>query len=198
MTSLTSRLAAVIGALAAALFLSSCNTPASDGHTDHTHGAEETGQPAGFNSDDVMFTSMMIPHHEQAVEMSGLVPGRSTNPDVIALASSIAAAQGPEIETMKGLLVQWNQTHDASGEHQGHGGMPGMVDEDSMNKLESLKGPEFDTLWLQSMISHHEGAIDMARTEIADGENVEAIKLANTIVDTQQAEIDQMKKMLGG
>ena len=73
-----------------------------------------------------------------------------------------------------------------------------MVDEATMAKLESLNGAEFDTLWLQSMIGHHQGAIEMAKAEIANGENVDAIGLAKTIVDTQQAEIDQMKQMLGG
>ena len=67
-----------------------------------------------------------------------------------------------------------------------------------MAKLASLNGAEFDTLWLQSMIGHHQGAIEMAKAEIANGENVDAIGLAKTIVDTQQAEIDQMKQMLGG
>ena len=76
--------------------------------------------------------------------------------------------------------------------------MQGMVDDATMTKLESLNGSEFDTLWLQSMISHHEGAIEMARAEITNGKNVDAKGLAQTIVDTQQAEIGQMKQMLGG
>ncbi len=76
--------------------------------------------------------------------------------------------------------------------------MAGMVDEATMTKLESLSGAEFDTLWLESMISHHQGAIEMAKAEIANGENVDAKRLAQTIIDTQQAEIGQMKQMLGG
>ena len=73
-----------------------------------------------------------------------------------------------------------------------------MVDGATMTKLASLNGAEFDTLWLESMIGHHQGAIEMAKAEIANGENVDAIGMAKTIVDTQQAEIDQMKQMLGG
>ena len=76
--------------------------------------------------------------------------------------------------------------------------MQGMVDEATMTKLESLNGTEFDKLWLESMISHHQGAIEMAKAEIANGDNVDAKGLAQTIVDTQQAEIGQMKQMLGG
>ena len=142
----------------------------------------------------------MIPHHQQAVDLSALVPDRSTNPEVTKLASDIAAAQGPEIETMKVFLVQWNEnpdTNTGSG-HGGHGAMQGMVDEATMARLESLKGAEFDTLWLQSMIGHHQGAIEMAKAEVANGENVDAKGLANDIITTQQAEIGQMKQMLGG
>ncbi len=75
--------------------------------------------------------------------------------------------------------------------------MAGMVDEATMAKLETLKGTEFDTLWLQSMIGHHQGAIEMAKAELADGQNVDAKQLAQNIITAQQAEIDQMKKMLG-
>ncbi len=205
MTPITARIAAVLVALATALFVSACSEPAgpsSDGHTDHQNSDEPvvTGQPAGYNADDVAFATNMIPHHQQAVDLSALVPDRSSNPEVTKLASDIAAAQGPEIETMKVFLVQWNENPDTktgSG-HGGHGAMQGMVDEATMARLESLKGAEFDTLWLQSMIGHHQGAIEMAKAEVANGENVDAKGLANDIITTQQAEIGQMKQMLGG
>ena len=76
--------------------------------------------------------------------------------------------------------------------------MAGMVDDATMVKLDNLKGADFDTLWLQSMISHHEGAIAMAKTEIADGTSADMKTLAGNIVTAQQAEIDQMKQMLIG
>jgi uncharacterized protein (DUF305 family) len=196
-----SRLAAVVAALATALFLSSCSSPASEEHADHQQSESPviSEQPAGFNADDVAFVTNMIPHHEQAVEMSALVPDRSTDPEVIALAAKISAAQEPEIRAMKVFLVQWNENPQDSAGHEGHGStMQGMLDEPTMAKLGSLKGAEFDTLWLQSMISHHEGAIEMAKAELANGENVDAKRMAQTIVDTQQAEIGQMKQMLEG
>ena len=203
MTSITSRLAALLAALAAALLLSSCTSPAADGHTDHEHTDESSvtaQQPAGFNADDVAFATNMIPHHQQAIEMSAMVPDRSTNPEVIQLAQQISAAQGPEIEIFKVFLVQWKENPDDNSGHGGHGdmAMSGMVDGATMTKLESLNGAEFDTLWLESMIGHHQGAIEMAKAEIANGENVDALGMAKTIVDTQQVEIDQMKQMLGG
>ena len=76
--------------------------------------------------------------------------------------------------------------------------MQGMVDDATMTRLESLRGQEFDTLFLQSMIGHHEGAIAMADTELASGANADAKKLAQQIVTAQQAEIGQMTQMLKG
>lgn len=197
------RIVAVFAALATALVISGCTSPpASDGHTDHTH-SETTpvinGQPAGFNADDIAFASGMIPHHQQAVTMSALVPQRSTDPKVIALAQQISAAQEPEIETLKAFLVQWQENPGDDTGHGDHGGMAmnGMVDDATMKQLESLKGAEFDTLWLKSMIGHHEGAVEMAKTEIAKGDNEDAKSLAQHIVADQDAEIAQMKQMLG-
>jgi uncharacterized protein (DUF305 family) len=201
MTFLTGRFAAVVVAVAAALFLVSCSGAPSDGPTDHQNTDEPviTGEPAGFNADDVAFATNMIPHHQQAVDLSALVPDRSTNPELLELATRISAAQQPEIETMKVFLVQWKENPDTGSGHGGHGSaMAGMVDEATMTKLQSLSGAEFDTLWLETMISHHQGAIEMAKAEIANGENVDAKRLAQTIIDTQQAEIGQMKQMLGG
>ena len=201
MTFLIGRLAAVVVAVAAALFLASCSSAPSDGTTEHQKTDEPviTGEPAGFNADDVAFATNMIPHHQQAVDLSALAPERSTNPELLELATRISAAQQPEIETMKVFLVQWKENPDAGSGHEGHGGpMAGMVDEGTMTKLKSLNGPEFDKLWLESMISHHQGAIEMAKAEIANGENVDAKRMAQTIIETQQAEIGQMKQMLGG
>ena len=146
------------------------------------------------------FAAMMIPHHQQAVELAAMVPDRSTNPDVLALATKIAGAQQPEINTMKALLLQWDVDPNEMSHESGHAGMAmaGMVDDATMVKLDNLKGTDFDTLWLQSMISHHEGAIAMAKTEIADGKSADMVTLAGSIVTAQQAEIDQMKQMLIG
>jgi uncharacterized protein (DUF305 family) len=201
MTVVTRRVPAALAALMIALFVSSCSSPAADGHTDHQHSDEPviTEQPAGYNADDVAFATNMIPHHQQAVELSALVPDRSTNAELVELAQQISAAQQPEINVMKVFLVQWNENPDTNSGHAGHGNtMQGMVDAATMTKLQSMNGEEFDRLWLESMISHHHGAIEMAKAEIANGDNVDAKALANNIVTTQEAEIGQMKQMLGG
>ena len=192
---------AALAALTTALFLSSCSTSASDSHADHPQTDQPviTGQPAGYNADDVAFAANMIPHHQQAVDLSAMVPDRCTNAGLVALADQISAAQQPEINVMKVFLVQWNENPDTNSGHAGHGSTTqGMVDAATMTKLESLSSEEFDELWLASMISHHQGAIEMAKAEIANGDNVDAKTLANNIVTTQEAEIGQMKQMLGG
>jgi len=208
-------LIAVVAAVPTAVLLSSCSSPASDEHAGHQQGSSSSqtspaAQPAGFNDQDVDFATNMIPHHQQAIEMAAMVPDRSTDPAVIKLASDISAAQGPEIETLKVFLVQWKQGADTPAPSEAPGGpadhqgmdpsmnMQGMVDAAAIANLASLKGPEFDKLWMQSMISHHEGAIEMANAEIAGGANVDAKTLAQQIVTAQQGEITQMKQMLGG
>jgi uncharacterized protein (DUF305 family) len=209
---------ALVAAVPTAVLLSSCSSPAPEEHANHQQGSSSSSsspvaQPASFNDQDVEFATNMIPHHQQAIEMAAMVPDRSTDPAVLKLAADISKAQGPEIETMKVFLVQWKQaddtpapsaTPDDPNAHQGHGGMDpsmsmqGMVDAAAMANLASLKGPEFDKLWMQSMISHHEGAIEMANAEIAGGANADAKNLAQQIVTAQQGEITQMKQMLGG
>ena len=198
MTSARTRLVALLATFAAATALSSCSTAAKEDHGANPSSATST--EVSHNEDDVMFAQMMIPHHEQAVELTALVPDRSTNPALVALASKISGEQQPEIGGMRAMLLQWDVNPAEMPHASGHAGMTmqGMVDDATMVKLDSLKGADFDTLWLQSMISHHQGAIEMAKVEIADGKNADMITIAKNIVAAQQAEIDQMKKMLGG
>jgi len=196
MRSLAAWSAVILAVVLAAAVLTSCaGTSATVVSADHEHGDV---QPAGHNADDIAFATNMIPHHEQAIELSVLVPDRSGNPQLRTLATAIAAAQGPEIDTMKGFLAQWDAgTEQADAGHAGHGtAMQGMVDDATMTRLGRLRGPAFDNLWLESMISHHQGAIEMAKAEIANGESANAVALARTIVEVQQAEIGQMKQML--
>jgi uncharacterized protein (DUF305 family) len=196
MTSTRSRIVAVAAALATAVVVTSCSTA-----TDHSqHGspaATSSAAVAAHNADDVMFAQMMIPHHQQAVELSALVPQHTTNQTLVALAAKISGEQQPEIQAMKAMLLQWEVDPGAMGDHSGMP-MQGMVDDATMAKLASLNGPEFDTLWLQSMINHHQGAIEMANNEIAKGQSVDMVAMAKAMVTAQQAEINQMKQMLGG
>ena len=148
---------------------------------------------ATFSGADLMFADMMIPHHQQAIEMSTLAETQTTNPEVLELAAQIKAAQQPEIEQMQAWLDAAEQPIGGM-DHSGHA-MGGMLTLEQMQELAAASGPEFDRLYLEGMIQHHEGAIQMTRM-IENSSNPEVKKLAEDIIRTQTAEIEQMREML--
>ncbi|MFG3337958.1 DUF305 domain-containing protein [Streptomyces tendae] len=171
----------------------------------------ETGEQA-HNAQDVAFAQGMIPHHRQALEMARLAPDRSASAEVEDLAARIEKAQDPEITTMTGWLTAWGEdvpqpaasnaspgaTEPMPGmDHSGHSGMPGMMDGQDMAELEKASGRAFDTMFLTMMVEHHEGAVEMAGTEQAEGRYAPAKALADDIVTAQNAEITEMNKLLG-
>lgn len=173
------------------------NTPASGGSTT---GADE-GTDADFNDADVAFAQGMIPHHRQAVEMAVLADDRAESDEVKDLASRIDAAQDPEIETMQGWLENWGDSAEPDEgtdgmEGMGGGDMAGMMSDDDMTMLEELEGVEFDQQFLEMMAEHHRGAIEMAQTEIEDGQFSDAIALAEEIVESQTAEVQEIEELL--
>lgn len=147
---------------------------------------------AGFSPADIMFAQMMIPHHQQAVDMSELAIEKTADAEVRVLAEQIRDAQAPEIELMESWLDEAG-VRTSMGE-QGMG-MGGMLSEDEMTALENATGAEFDRLYLVGMIEHHEGAIQMAQL-ILDSGNPDVKALGEAIVESQTAEIEQMKQML--
>ena len=144
-----------------------------------------------FSGSDIMFAQMMIPHHQQAVDMGTLAETRALSPEVKALAAKIKSEQSPEITQMKGWLKDANAPltmgHDM--------GMGGMLTNDEIATLTAAKGSEFDRLFLQGMIDHHQGAIHMAQMVI-DSNNAEAAKLGKDIIDSQTKQITYMQKLL--
>jgi uncharacterized protein (DUF305 family) len=199
-SSLVTRMA-VFFCLVIVLLLSSCSSPTSAGHSDpaHTDNPLVTGEPAGYSADDVAFATNLVLNDQQGIDVSALVPDRSTNLEVVALAAKSTTALKSDVAVLNVLLVQWNGNPDIKTGGGAHGTTTrGTVDDATMAKLRSLKGTEFDTLWLQSMISLHQGAIEMANAEIANGKNVDAVGLAKQIIVAQQADVDQMKQILGG
>ncbi|WP_394685780.1 DUF305 domain-containing protein [uncultured Microbacterium sp.] len=187
--------------LTSLLVLAGCSGGTTSGGSmpgmDHGGGSSSSAAPAqsaNANQADVMFASMMIPHHEQAVEMSDtLLSKDGIDERVTALAQQIKAAQGPEITTMKGWLEDWGAgSTDMGG--MDHGG--GMMSEGDMQALERATGTDAARLFLQQMIEHHRGAINMAEQEVSDGQNTAAVDLANSIVKTQTSEISTMEELL--
>lgn len=155
---------------------------------------------SGASAADAMFAQMMIPHHEQAVEMSTLAETRASSPEIKELAAEIKGAQQPEIDQMTAWLEEWGMPvmsgMDAMDEHGGHG-MSGMLTDDQMQQLADAQGPEFDRLFAEFMILHHEGAIDMAE-DVVDSKDPRVAALAAAIISTQAEEIAQLRAFLGG
>lgn len=174
--------------------------------------ASAADEAAAHNDADVMFAQMMIPHHSQAIEMSDMLLAKQDIPaDVTALAEQIKAAQGPEIAQLESWLEQWGEptempetgNNDMPGMDMDEGmdgmegmQMEGMMSEEDMQALSDAQGTDAARLFLEQMIAHHEGAIDMAQTEIEDGQFPDAVEMARTIADTQQQEIDTMRQLL--
>ncbi|GAB2986888.1 DUF305 domain-containing protein [Frigoribacterium salinisoli] len=177
-------------AIVATLTLAGCADTAGNTSSDSSSSSES----AVFNDQDVMFAQMMLPHHEQAVEMSDMfiAKGDSVDSDVLALAETIKDEQGPEIDQLTTWLDDWGQDTSASMDHS----MDGMMSESDMTALDDAEGAEASRLFLEQMTEHHKGAVDMAQQEVDGGENPDAVEMAKNIVETQAAQIDQMDALL--
>jgi uncharacterized protein (DUF305 family) len=162
---------------------------------------------APFSKADADFLSDMILHHGQALEMVGLVPQRSASDQLKALADRMDVAQDGEIKLMSGWLEDNEypvpvtvEGGDGSGprapEHEHDADMPGMLTDAEMAELEAASGSEFDRLFLQGMIKHHEGALTMCEEVVVAGSEERVMELATNITADQMAEIDRMADML--
>ncbi|MCY0932476.1 DUF305 domain-containing protein [Streptomyces sp. H27-H1] len=199
------RSAAVFAAGAAAVVLAACggSDDSSAGHDGHRSASPSVSASAPaaqgqHNAADVVFATGMIPHHRQAVEMASLAPSRAESPEVKKLAEDIKKAQDPEIKSLSGWLASWGEPVPAEGamDHSSHG-MAGMMSPEEMDKLKDSSGKAFDTAFMEMMIKHHEGAVDMAKTEQARGSFPEAKTMAQGIITSQTAEIAQMNMLRG-
>jgi len=187
------------GALATAITLAGCSS-GSGSMSGMDHGSSSTAAPSNaeagnFNDQDVSFAQMMTAHHQQAIEMSDMLLAKTgVDDNVTQFAEKIKAAQEPEIETMTGWLEAWGESTDSmSGMDHGS---DGMMSDDDMANLEQADGASAGKLFLEQMIQHHQGAIDMAQTEVDSGENPDAVALAKKIVTDQTAEIAEMQSMI--
>ncbi|MGR6319320.1 DUF305 domain-containing protein [Micromonospora soli] len=146
-----------------------------------------------YNSLDVWFVRMMIPHHQQAVEMAALAPDRTADPRVRAVADRIQAAQQPEI----GVLRAWLAARGLPAEVPGHdhGAMRGMQSPEAMRQLAAAHGAEFDRLFVQMMTEHHEGAVAMATDLLKVGVDQSMQEFANSVATEQAVEISRMREL---
>ncbi len=186
----THRTLAIVGILAASLTLSACTMT---GNGMGMGGNGSSDQSTDTNMADTAFTMMMIPHHEQAIEMADLVLAKDgVDQRVLDIAQQIKDAQGPEIELMQGWLDDWGF---GSMEGMDHGS-GGMMSDDDMSALENSTGSEASALFLTQMIEHHEGAIEMAQDAIDNGTNPDVRALCERIISSQTAEIETMNEIL--
>lgn len=151
------------------------------------------------NDADVEFAQMMILHHQGALDMAVLAEGRAQNEQVQDLAARIQFAQQPEIDLMTSWLKTWGEepaaSDDAMGGMDHSGGHTGMADDDQMQQLQDA-GADFDRMFLEMMIDHHTGAITMSEEYRDNGQNEDALQLADKIIADQTDEIAEMESLL--
>lgn len=190
----------------AVLTLAACSnddagvTDGMDHGTGQSTSAESSDSAADFNDADVMFAQMLIPHHQQTIEMSDiLLANEGAMPEVADLAQQIQDAQGSEVKTLTSWLTEWGA--DAAGDQDmDHGDMgtdSEMMSEEDLADLEATSGHVASRIFLEQMIMHHEGAIAIAQDQVSNGQNPAAIALAEDIIATREAEITTMGSILG-
>ncbi|MGV8951426.1 MAG: DUF305 domain-containing protein [Cypionkella sp.] len=167
-----------------------------------------------FTPGDVQFMQHMIVHHGQAVEMVGLLRDKGSHPTVKLMGERIARSQEAEIELMRNWLADRGQAQTMTDMHSGHAGMahaghampasdtpvmPGMLSPAEMQTLAAATGTGFDRLFLQGMIQHHQGALDMVDDLLAQPNAAQDPMLsdfASSVVADQSAEILRMQSLL--
>jgi uncharacterized protein (DUF305 family) len=161
----------------------------SSGHMGH---GSSSSSNSNYTGADIMFLQMMIPHHQQAIDISNLAMKNSQDPELLELAKIIARDQAAEIKQMKAWLKDAGASED-----MGHSmdGMGGMLNDDDLAALSAATGKEFDTLWLKGMTEHHDGAIHMTQM-IEDAQNADIKAFGTKVIKDQSEQIAQMKKML--
>ncbi len=193
--------------LALVLTLAACGSTSDHSPMTNDSAGSSTQDQTGRDAD-ITFAQLMIPHHQQAVEMADLALAQTTDPEITKLAEEIKAAQDPEITQMKEWLAAWGAPEqmegatasDGSMDHSGMdmGGMTsaGMMSAEDMQALMGASGAEFDRMWLQMMIAHHQGAVSMANQVLSTTSDAEVKKLAEAVVAGQTQEIAAMQKLL--
>jgi len=194
-------LAVSTGVLTLALALSGCADNSTAPPSETTSPSQSSSASMATEADE-MFVTMMIPHHQQAIDMADILLAKDgADPRVVELAEQIKAAQGPEIDKMLGWLEAWGVDYDPDSmggmDHGSVGGDDSMMSEEDMTLLEDADAAEASRLFLEQMIVHHEGAVDMAQTALDDAQNPDVLDLAQQVIDDQTAEIAAMQELLG-
>jgi uncharacterized protein (DUF305 family) len=210
-----SRAAGLMAVISCTLVISGCSSPPPEaaaeeapvvqlgapGESNRELTPQEVSELAvpSFTAADVAFVQMMIRHHEQALEMTALVPSRTERDDLPLLAERLEVAQRDETAQMERWLEERGELATSRYDHSEGSLMPGMLTPAEMSRLSAAQGAEFDELFLQFMIRHHEGAIVMVEELLTKGEGgqePEIFQLAQHIDADQRVEISRMKRLL--
>ncbi|MCP2334651.1 DUF305 domain-containing protein [Actinoalloteichus caeruleus] len=192
------RLVLTSAAAAVGLALTGC----SDGGQDT--GSGTTGGDTAPNAADIEFARDMVPHQRQALEMADLAPEHTENAEIQELADRIEGTQRPELDQLTSWLEEWDEEVPEDGAGGDGSTSPsasavpphGLLSEDELGRLAEAEGDEFDQLWLSMMLINHQGGVDLAQAVLDEGESPEVAELAERVLNTQQAEIDEMQTLL--
>ena len=190
-----------VATTSAALLLGACGA---DGATAGTAGTDANGMNAmpsmsqgpstaakSWNDADVQFAQAMIPDHQMVAKMAALAATKANNAQLKTLAAQMKKGQTAAVDKLTGWLKAWGKP--VAGDMAGMT-MPGAMTDKDMTKLKSAKGMAFDMMFAQMMIAHHNGALQMARAETANGLNVDAKAMADAMIKTQTAQITALQK----
>ena len=177
--------------------------PGAPGQASRVITAEEASDLAAlsYSLGDIQFLRGMIPHHSQAKEMSALAEDRTNNTTVLAVAARITLSQDDEISMMQGWLVDQGLDPPAEDVHHqpGFERMKGMLSDEQMEELAASTGPQFDRLYLESMIDHHQGALDMVEMLLDQRGSVQdplLYEFTSDVTSDQTSEIERMDTLL--
>jgi uncharacterized protein (DUF305 family) len=164
---------------------------ASDGAAASGGPAPDGGTESGAMAADVTFIAGMIPHHEQAVELAELAPGRVADPELAEFADRVVAVQAAEADAMRAWLEK-RRTRDGSNEAHDQGAMAGEISRSTFDRAATLHGAAFDELFIAAMVPHHRGAVEMAEARLAQGGDPAVTRWARAIATSQAIEIDRL------
>jgi uncharacterized protein (DUF305 family) len=172
-------------------------TPAPPGGTMPATGAAEA--PGAADSEataaDAAFLEAMVAHHEQAVELAGLAPGRAADSELAELAARILSVQAAEAEAMRGWLDRHRARDLPVGDHAHVEAMSGEISRSTFDRALTLEGAEFDRLFLAAMLPHHRGAVEMSEARLAEHGDAAVTRWARAIATSQAIEIDRLREI---
>lgn len=205
------RLPIAAALLACCTVLTGCSDDAETAPSPAVHTADNGDV---FNDADAEFAADLVQHHAMALTLVDLTRAASVSADVAALADEILSTESLEIETLTDWLAAWDvpapetvRDHANAGHGDHHeqtyddvpgADLPGMPSGADLTELAALRGPEFEQRWVDLMIAHHEGAIEIARRQLDDGTYAPALDLARSVEETQQAQVERMKALQAG